>query len=69
MGGIYHVYVGYQTEKFTLPVLPLAVPVRGYRLGTVQLFLLIHCVPFFCQFTLRTFDVPCIADTMLLLFR
>ena len=22
------VYVGYQTEKFTLPVLPLAVPVR-----------------------------------------
>ena len=29
----------------------------------------IHCVSFFCQFMLSTFDVQCFADTMLLLFR
>jgi hypothetical protein len=58
-------YVGYQTNKFPLPVMPLTVPVlvfvlvlQGVRLGTVQFFFVNHHLPFSYQFMPCMFDEP-----------
>jgi hypothetical protein len=59
----YHICIGYQTNKFPLPVMPLTAPVLvsvlvplGVCLDTVQFFFVNHSLPFNHQFMQCTFD-------------